>query len=107
LRGVRMLGFELRATRCPHSSAQSVCVSYFSGSILLFWPASLEQAPPKYTNWVARITGAPLYLAYSLRWGLTNVLPMLVTNPDLSSCCLLSSWDYRCEPLNPAPVCLS
>jgi hypothetical protein len=37
-----------------------------------------------------------------LRWGLANVLPGLASNHDSPDLCLLSGWDYRLEPPQPA-----
>jgi hypothetical protein len=34
--------------------------------------------------------------AYSLRWGLANVLLRLASNHNLPDLCLPNSWDYRC-----------
>jgi hypothetical protein len=38
---------------------------------------------------------------YWLRWALMNFLFKLTLNCDLPVLCLLSSWDYRYEPLHP------
>jgi hypothetical protein len=106
-----VLGFELRTShlliRCSinwSSSQPFFCFSYFSGRVSCFCLRLVSDFdPPTYglpCGWDHRHM-LP-YLAYWLRKSLTNFLPRLAFNWDLTDLCLLSGWDYRCESICPA-----
>jgi hypothetical protein len=66
----------------------------------VFAQAGLGHDPPNYASHEAGMTGVYHHTKlYWLRWGLTNFLPKLASNLNLPNYCLLSSWDYRHEPL--------
>jgi hypothetical protein len=47
---------------------------------------------------------SPTFVKGFSRQGLVNYLPGLALNHDPPDLCVLSSWDYRREPLQPASV---
>jgi hypothetical protein len=49
-------------------------------------------------------TSSPFYSSYFEDGGLTNYLPRLASNHDLSDLNLPCSYDYRCEPLVPSQI---
>jgi hypothetical protein len=89
-----------RQVFCHLSYASSSFLLYFFWMCFTFLPGVVSDSnPPTYGlphRWGDR--SEPPCLAYWLRGGLTNSLPGLVLNCDLSDFCLASSWDYRHEP---------
>jgi hypothetical protein len=68
-------------------------------------PAGLDCDTPIYTSCVAEMTDMHHYAQPLVEMGGSlELLPGLALNINLPDPCLLSSWDYRLEPLHSAQI---
>jgi hypothetical protein len=93
------------ARQVLYHTPEPFCFSYFSSRVLrlcLGQPGSWSSYLCSLQSWYDR--PVPLHPAF-IGWD-GNFLPSLASNCDLFNFCLLSSWNYRYEPLCLALVSL-